>query len=265
MGRHHCHEMGNRIKANWEPYFKGRILDSITREELKQFSLRLSRCRKAPETVGAGQDGEKLSAAYINQILLAEFTALKWAKREGMIPLDPTDGLLKFSGKGKKRGVLIPREAVVVFAAKWKDKRSYIGNLLSLTTGLRAGEVLALRRSDIPLTSNTLFVTHSWSVHDGLKCPKNGEERKVPLLPKVREKLIELVKENPHETTADPFVFYGVLENKPMDIQFLIDGPRGACREVGNNPAGWAVDPSAIEGVDTGADILWMIGEKRKG
>jgi integrase len=263
MGRHHCHEMGNRIKANWEPYFKGRVLDSITREELKQFSLQLSGCRKVSETAGAGQDGEKLSAAYINQILLAGFTALKWAKWEGMIALDPTEGLLKFSGKGKKRGVLTPQEAAAVFEAKWKDKRSYIGNLLSLTTGLRAGEVLALRKFDIPLTGNTLFVTHSWSVHDGLKCPKNGEERKVPLLPEVREKLMELVKENPHETVADPFVFYGVLADKPMDIQFLIDGLRGACREVGNNPAGWTVNPAATEGADTGVATLWMIqGEK---
>jgi hypothetical protein len=263
MGRHHCHEMGNRIKANWEPYFKGRVLDSITREELKQFSLQLSGCRKATETVGAGQDGEKLSAAYINQILLAGFTALKWAKREGMIALDPTEGLLKFSGKGKKRGVLTPQEAAAVFAAQWKDKRSYVGNLLSLTTGLRAGEVLALRRSDIPLRGNTLFISHSWSVHDGLKCPKNGEERKVPLLPEVREKLLELVKENPHDTVADPFVFYGVLEDKPMDIQFLIDGLRGACREVGNNPSGWTADPVLAMGADTEASSLWMIqGEK---
>jgi integrase len=263
MGRHHCHEMGNRIKANWEPYFKGRILDSITREELKQFSLQLSGCRKAPETAGIGQDGEKLSAAYINQILLAGFTALKWAKREGMIALDPTEGLLKFSGKGKKRGVLTPQEAEAVFAARWKDKRSYIGNLLSLTTGLRAGEVLALRRSDIPLTGKNLFISHSWSVHDGLKCPKNGEERKVPLLPEVRERLMELVKENPHDTAADPFVFYGLLEDKPMDIQFLIDGLRGACREAGNNPAGWIVDRATAEGGDTGPLALWMIqGEK---
>jgi integrase len=266
LGRHHCHEMGNRIKANWEPYFKGRILGSITREEIKQFSLQLSGCRKVPENAGAGQDrgnGEKLSAAYINQILLAGFTALKWAKREGMIALDPTEGLLKFSGKGKKRGVLTPQEAAAVFAAKWKDKRSYIGNLLSLTTGLRAGEVLALRRSDIPVTGNTLFISHSWSVHDGLKCPKNGEERKVPLLPEVKERLLELVAENPHETAADPFVFYGLLADKPMDIQFLIDGLRGACRDVGNNPAGWTADPVFAMGTTDATAALWMIqGEK---
>jgi hypothetical protein len=123
--------MGNRIKANWEPYFKGRILDSITREELKQFSLQLSGCRKAPETAGAGQDEEKLSAAYINQILLAGFTALKWAKREGMITLDPTEGLLKFSGKGKKRGVLTPQEATAVLRPNGRTKGPQINGPIS--------------------------------------------------------------------------------------------------------------------------------------
>jgi hypothetical protein len=74
---------------------------------------------------------------------------------------------------------------------------------------------------------------------------------------------MELIKENPHKAAADPFIFYGLLEDKPMDIQFLIDGLRGACREVGNNPAGWTVNPAATEGADTGPDIIWMIqGEK---
>jgi hypothetical protein len=98
-------------------------------------------------------------------------------------------------------------------------------------------------------------------MHDGLKCPKTGEERKVPLLPEVLKKLTELVKETPHIAAADPFVFYGVLEDKPMDIQFLIDGLRAACREAGNNPAGWTVDLTAVAG--EAAFPLWMIqGEK---
>jgi hypothetical protein len=39
----------------------------------------------------------------------AAFIVGQWL-REGMIALDPTEGLLKFSGKGKKRGVLTPRK-----------------------------------------------------------------------------------------------------------------------------------------------------------
>jgi integrase len=35
-----------------------------------------------------------------------------------------------------------------------------------------------------------LNVAHSWSAADGLKSPKNGEARRVPLLPDVREALL---------------------------------------------------------------------------
>jgi integrase len=104
-------------------------------------------------------------------------------------------------------------EDEAVFNAPWTDKRAYIGNLLSITTGLRSGEVLAVRKSDIG--KKVLTVRHSWSFIDGLKSPKNGDERNVPLLPEVWGGLMELLEDNPH-TVDDPFVFYGLLEDKPM-------------------------------------------------
>jgi hypothetical protein len=49
------------------------------------------------------------------------------------------------------------------------------GNLLSATTGMRQGEVLAVRGGDTG--EDVLRVAHSWSPADGLKSPKNGEAR----------------------------------------------------------------------------------------
>jgi integrase len=95
---------------------------------------------------------------------------------------------------------------------------------------MRSGEVLAVRKSDIG--GRVLYVRHSWSFIDGLKSPKNGEERKVPLLPEVRKALMELLEENPHRTD-DPFVFYGFLEGKPMDNKVLIRGLKEACSLAG--------------------------------
>ncbi|MDR2186334.1 MAG: hypothetical protein LBO80_11820 [Treponema sp.] len=53
-------------------------------------------------------------------------------------------------------------------------------------TGLRSGEALALKLEDIE--ERALNIRHSRSAFDGLKPPKNGESRRVPVLPKVREK-----------------------------------------------------------------------------
>jgi integrase len=220
IGKRHCYESMNRVHQHYFPAFDGRPLNGITRQDLKEFSLTLK--------------DKGLSASSINKILVCGSTALSWAFREGLIPLDPTAGLIRFSGEAKKRGILTPREAETVFNVPWKDKRAYAGNLLSITTGLRSGEVLAVRKSDIG--DRVLSVRHSWSFIDGLKSPKNGEERKVPLLPEVKAALMELLEENPHQA-GDPFVFYGLFENKPMDNKLLIKGLNSACSLAGIDAA----------------------------
>jgi integrase len=220
IGRRHCYECLNRVRQHYAPAFANRPLAGITRQDLKKFYLSLK--------------DKGYSAGSINKILLCGTTALSWAFREGLVPLNPADKLIRFSGKTKKRGVLSPQEAGAVFNVSWKDKRAYAGNLLSLTTGLRSGEVLAVRKSDIG--SWLLSVGHSWSFIDGLKSPKNGEQRKAPLYPKVREILMELLAENPH-AVDDPFVFYGLLEDKPMDNKILIKGLKEACSQAGIDAA----------------------------
>jgi integrase len=85
-------------------------------------------------------------------------------------------------------GVLTVEEAGALFAKPWADGAAMAGNLLSATTGMRQGEVLAVRGGDIG--EGVLSVGHSWSAEDGLKSPKNGEARPVPLLPEVREALL---------------------------------------------------------------------------
>jgi integrase len=215
--------MLNRIQNYWIPAFKDKTLNSIAKADLKNFSLSLAEKGLAPGS--------------INKTMIAGKTALGWAYQEGMISVNPADGLLRFSGESKKRGVLTPQEAALVFGATWNDNRAYTANLLAITTGLRSGEVLALRKSDIGISENILYIRHSWAYTDGLKSPKNGEERKIPLLPEVREHLMELLKENPHEGD-DPFIFYGASQDKPMCNRLMLEGLKEACRAAGIEPAG---------------------------
>jgi integrase len=215
IGKRHCYDSRSRCSGYWEPAFKGRTLDSITRQDLKDFSLALADKGLAPAT--------------INKTMLVGTTALSWAAKEGMIPQDPTAGLVSFSGQTKKRGIVTPLEAQAIFAKQWKDKRAYIASLLSCTTGMRSGEVLALRRADIE--ERALNVRHSWSTYDGLKSPKNGEARRVPLLPQVRALLLDLAEENPHG--ADGFIFYGLLADKPLDGKVLLNGLNNALADIG--------------------------------
>ncbi|MCL1814886.1 MAG: tyrosine-type recombinase/integrase [Treponema sp.] len=215
--KRHCYEMGSRVRKYWLPAFNDRTLNSITRQDLKDFSLSLAEKGLAP--------------ASINKIMLGGNVALSWAHREGHIAVDPTEKLMRFSGVPEKRGILTPAEAETIFhKVNWRDKRAYIGNLLAITTGLRCGEILAVRKNDIG--EKILTVDHSWSSFDKLKTTKTNESRRVPLLPEVREKLLELLAENPHDT-ENSYVFYGLYENQPVDNKVLLKGLREACTAVG--------------------------------
>ena len=233
IGKHHCYDMKNCIRGYYESYFQGRKLNSITRQDLRNFSLFLTEKREKPEGY-KGRFSEKLSPTYVRKIIIAGTTALSWAYREGYIPSNPSAGLMRFSGTPEKRGILTPKEAEAVFKTEWADKRAYAASLLACTTGLRLGEVLALRREDIG--ERALNVRHSWSVYDGLKAPKNNEARRVPLLPEVRRKLLELAEDSPHGQGG--FIFYGGLLDRPMDGKALLTGFKEACKACGIDAEG---------------------------
>jgi integrase len=216
--RRHAYEMGHRVRKYWLPAFSGRTLNSIVRKDLKDFSLSLAEKGLAP--------------ASINKIMACGVVALKWAfAEEEIILVDPTAKLKRFGGDAKKRGILTPEEAVTIFQkVNWSDKRAYVGNFLAATSSMRSGEVLALRKNDIG--DKFLNVDHSWSSYDGLKSTKTNEKRKATLFTEVREKLMELLAENPHRG-ENPYIFYGLYEDQPMDNKILLKGLREACAAAG--------------------------------
>jgi integrase len=153
-------------------------------------------------------------------------TPLRWCYKKSIIPDDPTKDLTKFSLENRERGVLTTAETRVLFHTckdLWKDKRAYVASLVSAATGARQGECLALRRSDIEVEEDMINIAHSYSPLDGIKLPKNGKKRLVPLLPIARAALLDLLKDNPHNVD-DPFIFYSVLPDKPCDCKLLLDG-----------------------------------------
>jgi integrase len=105
-----------------------------------------------------------------------------------------------------------------------------VANKLAMTTGLRMGEILALRKNDIG--EERLFIRHSWSPLDGLKSTKTGIEREVPLLPEIRTLLFTLLLQNPHGAEGEPFVFWGNLPTKPVVQNVITDGFKSALESI---------------------------------
>jgi integrase len=209
--RRHCIDMRGRIK-HWEADFASSHLGEITRKQLSDFGVSLSQKGLAP--------------ASINKIITAGAVALRWAFENEMIPTNPAAGLKTFSGFAHKRGILEPEEVRALFATEWEDERAKVACLTAATTGLRMGEILALRPSDVGV--DRLYVRHSWGITEGLKCPKNGEEREVPLLPGMRESLLSLASRNPHKVGDAGFIFFGRYPDRPLDANRILFGMRKA-------------------------------------
>lgn len=204
MGKHtgviYIEESHYAIKTFWQPYFnKELLLNQLTRKMLKDFIAYI--------------DTYDLSWSRKLKIYRAGAVALRWAYNEELVDRDITAGLSSFSGKSKERKILTKELAELIFSTDWEDERCKMINLIAMLTGMRAGEILALRKMD--LGENCLYVNHSWNRKEGLKTPKNGDSRVVYFpFPEIIQLLLG------DDAQMEDFVFPAPLtDNKPMDIK----------------------------------------------
>jgi len=212
--RAHCIRQKQAAAHYWEPFFKGRILGGITATDIDAFINHI---------------GERdLSASRKNGVIKAGTKPLRWAFSKGKIETDPTRGHLLFSGEAQERYVLSPSAAAAAFRAEWKDERAKLANMLAAVTGMRQGEILALRLQD--LGSDCLYVRGAWGRLDGLKLPKNNKPRTVELpFPDIIQGLIRQAQQNPWGVSPDSFIFWTEYKaDAPIQGQLFIKGLRAA-------------------------------------
>ena len=217
--KRHCAIQGRAITLYWEPFFKGRFLGDVTATDIDAFITYM---------------GEKdISAARKNVVIKAGTKALRWAFAKNKIEIDPTRGHIMFSGDEQKRHILTPSAAAAAFRAVWDDDRAKLANMLAAVTGMRNGEILALRFQD--LGPDCVYVRGSWNDSDGMKLPKNNEKRTVEIpFPDLIGGLFEQAKLNPWGVSPDSFVFWSVIKNDvPMQGQCFAKKLREALVQIG--------------------------------
>lgn len=207
IGLTYIEESQRNIIAYWKPYFNDKNLGDITKRDLKDFISYL--------------DSFKLSNSRKLKIYRSGSIAIKWAYNDEIIDRDITSGIVTFSEDSKERKILTLEVAELLFSTKWKDERSQTANLIAMLTGMRAGEILGLRKQD--LGDGVIYVNHSWNRKEGLKTPKNGDARRVYFpFPVITQKLLWYVSLNPLGDNMDSFVFWAeVKPTQPMDIKKL--------------------------------------------
>jgi len=174
-----------------------------------------------------------LSASRKNVVIKAGTKPLRWAFAKGWIATDPTRGHILFSGDNAKRNILTPTIAAAIFRNNWNNERAKIGNMLASVTGLRCGEIQALRFQDIG--PDCIYVGHSWNKEDNLKPTKNNEKRTVEIqFPFLINALIKLTQQNPWGVSPESYVFWSEYKSDiPMHGTVFLDNLRKALIEIG--------------------------------
>jgi integrase len=230
LHRRYTTEMRGAVSKYWVPLFPKKMLGEVTGEDVESLITSLETFQGKP---GVGPKSAKRK----NIIIQAGTVPLKWAFHKGLIELDATGGITWFSGKQKERQILTPEQAAAVFRVPWKDDRPRVANMLSMVTGMRAGEIQGLRVQD--LGRDCLYVRHSWNYQDGLKTTKNNEVRTVEVpFPSLMAELLMLAGGSPHGQGMDGYVFWAEkLPSKPIESGLFLQGLREALVKIGMSEA----------------------------
>ena len=176
----HSDEMQEAVNRYYRPYFQNTLLSQIDEEALQKFVIYLKK-------------DKNLVASTVNSARNVATVALKFAKRKKIIQRFDFDSVLRAGGKTGKRGILEREEVDRLFSLEWQSIRSKMAVLIAYNTGLRMGEVRALRVCDI--YENRISIQHSWGKKSNLKCTKNQEIREIPILTDLYAEIMAYIKE----------------------------------------------------------------------
>lgn len=222
LSKNYCRSRRNVVIRYWCPFFRGTALGAVTRQSLRDFMDTL-------DESGLRDSSKKM-------IMHAGCKALRWAFCNEYTDRDVTAGLPSYTSGAEERKIVPFRTADAIFRTEWPDRRAELANMLAMVTGLRSGEIRALRVRDIG--RNCLYVNHAWNRVDGLKCPKNGSARTARLpFPSLMRALRSLGESNPHRQGRDGFVFWSPDPRRPVREQAFIGGLRRALHDTGMSDA----------------------------
>jgi integrase len=219
------------LKVHIVPRLGTLRLDQVTYAVIEDFKLALANSpitnEERPKSLPP--PARKLSPKTINNILTCLRRMLVIARKRGIIAAVPEVEWLK-----APRGdfdFLDFAEAERLVAAASGEFRTMI--LLGLRTGMRQGEVLALRWQDVDLVAGRIVVKQNY-VRGEIGTPKSGKMREIPLSDDLKAALTA------HRHLRGQYVFCD------MDGKLLTKGECkhplwSACKKAGLRLIGWHV------------------------
>jgi integrase len=144
-----------------------------------------------------------------NKLLILLHGIMRRARKVYGLPFNPVADVEKYpQGRAGEVQVFSPEEVWALVRAADSEQDAAIF-LTAAFTGLRQGELLALRWRDIDFPGAIVRVVGSYGLGK-VTSPKSGKVRSVPLAPDVAEALARL-NQREHFTADDDPVFAGVV------------------------------------------------------
>ncbi len=187
----------SQLNAHLLPAFGSMRLEDITETEIERWRAGITGARK----------GVPISNKTKNEQLVLMHAIMRRAVKVWRLPRNPVANVDRY--RTRRSGdieVFSPGEvwALVRAAASETDGAIY---LTAAFTGLRRGELLALRWRDVDFEGSTIRVRASYAANQ-LSTPKSGKVRSVPMAPDVAAALARLGQRE-RFVGEDDFVFAG--------------------------------------------------------
>jgi integrase len=145
----------------------------------------------------------RLMARHSAQVVNHTIGVLKVIFKEGIfreeLERDPTLGVGLVKGEKRQVGTFTAEELQALFPPEapgpWKGRLDYTCFMIAATTGMRRGEIYALRWCNVDLPNAVIRVREAWKGGEEVGLPKNGKERRAPLPQQTVTALEELREE----------------------------------------------------------------------
>jgi integrase len=193
------------VNKHLKPFFKDTPLASIDAKLVQDY---------VSEKVREG-----LSPRTVNKTVTVLKLMFKHAVIWGYLTDNPAQYVERPREAKQEREYFRPSEIRRLLEASPPDYKPLYA--IAALAGLRQGEVLALRWSDIDLEQNVIFVRRSWNDKHGFGEPKSqNSSRAVDVSPQ----LAMILKQYKLEThgVPDDLLFAGEVEGKPLSRQNLV-------------------------------------------
>jgi integrase len=177
------------------PFFANTPLEKITSKDINKWLLGF---KKREVMIDGKKEIKSYKNTYANTVFGTLYTMMAWAVEQEIIKVNPCAKVKKLKNDRKKIEIITVGEVQKLFPKNWKtvweDKEiAYAANRLASLSGMRAGEILALRGEYV--FENYIYVCGSYGEY-GYGPTKTKETRFIPLIPEMIGLLKKLMERN---------------------------------------------------------------------